>query len=210
MSGALVGLLGRMQAQSDGSASGTTTLVPAPPPEIAAVRLKAAEELQKHLKTKYGQGWNSKTPLITLATDAVSARDILLGFESTAVTVIGNLAQEAVVKKNPLLAQKPTFEVDFPDEGTYASKTGFKPLSRPADSGDISPLEAVLNAYVRDPSTEDLPMITAETRATFHHIYKMRWTVNWVILSMLVDGVNEHHAPVYQKVVYLRVFFRSI
>ena len=36
-------------------------------------------------------------------------------------------------------------------------------------------------------------MITAETRATFHHIYKMRWTVNWVILSMLVDGVNGYH-----------------
>ena len=86
--------------------------------------------------------------------------------------------------------------MDLPQEGTYASKTGFKPLSRSADSGAFSPTEAVLNLYVFERSTasaDDLPMTTAETRATLHHIYKMRWTVNWVILSMLVDGVNGHH-----------------
>ena len=92
--------------------------MPAPPPEVASVLLKAAPELQKYLKNRYGQGWNSQNPLITLATDAVSARDILLGFESTAVTVIGNHAQEAVVKKNPAMAQRPTFEMDLPSEGT--------------------------------------------------------------------------------------------
>lgn len=183
-------------------ATGATTMVP--PPPVNAKILHITKDVKDALKT-----WRSKNggkPLITSATDGQSAKEMLLRFEHTTTPIAEIHLTKSSVDANPNLKNAPSFQMAVKAPYNQIPKGAYHPMTAPTGGDWLSPTESLCNwaSGVFDKHEEALdgqgtspgrgtPVFDSQELLHLRHIFWMRCMTSWVLLSLLLDGVDGWH-----------------
>lgn len=178
------------------SSQRTPTRYTPPLPELGS---EMATELSRSLSTSFPRWGNANAGrgthtayqyLITVATDATEARRIFKFIQAACKEAVKKVAHAARVKVDSSLRGVDPWQRAYPNPG--ATPHEYCPLTEDGDERALRPDQEELawylghkSLYKGDPGHRNDEMTTCLT-----HIYEMRTTVSWLIVSSIIDGIN--------------------